>query len=391
MKINKFDRREMIIGVLLATIAGLVLRFIGFNFEGIDYRMSLEPWFLGLMENGTLSGLAEYNGDYNIPYITLLYFLTKLPLEPLYSIKLSSVAFDVLEAVMVLVLVRTLCREKEDEREYLYAFLAYLLVFCNPLVIINSGYLAQCESVWAALALLCFWCLWEGHPIPGFLAFGAAFAMKPQGIFILPMILILYYKRRNFSMLHILWAPVMVELLCIPAILGGCGLDIFIRNLKMMMGHYPYVYYYYPNIWTYLQNAPYYVFGKVGIFSAFAVLLLFVLLLAMCRREMRMQEGLMYIAFTAMTCVMILPCMHERYNYLAELMLPVCALFDKKYRFPAFVLVLCSVLCNGQSYLGWPWVSHEFLAACNIGMYLYLAWSCARGMGIGAGKEEGAC
>lgn len=390
MSNRKFDRNKMIVGVLLATALGMILRWTGIGFEGVDYVKSLLPWYQGLAENGTLQGLAEYNGDYNIPYVTLLYFLTKIPLEPLVSIKLSSVFFDVMESLLVLIIVREIAGE--DERD-LYGLLSYVLVFCNPVAVVNSGYLAQCESVWVALTLLCFCCLWKNHPVWGMFAFGVAFAMKPQGIFILPIIIILYYKRRDFSMLHILWVPVAIQMTCIPAILGGCGFDIFIKNLKMMMGHYPYVYYYYPNIWTYIQNAPYYVFGKVGIFSAFAVLLVFMLIFAWSKKKLELEDYLEYIIFTTMTCVMVLPCMHERYNYMAEVLLPVCAIRKKKYRVPALILVICSMLCNGQSYLGWPWVSHELLAACNIAVYLYIAVECVKGLGFKVlpGKEETLC
>lgn len=385
----KLDKRKMLVGVVIATIVGILLRWMGISFEGVDYRMSLYPWYQGLAENGTLKGLAEYNGDYNIPYVTLLYYLTKIPLEPLVSIKLSSIFFDMMESFLVFVIVRDIVGEEKNQ----YGFLAYTLMFCNPVAIVNSGYLAQCESVWVALALLSFWCLWKNHPVWGMLAFGAAFAMKPQGIFILPIIILLYYKQRNFSLVHFVWFPIAIQALCIPAILGGCTFDIFIKNLKMMMGHYPYVYYYYPNIWTYIQNAPYYVFGKVGIFSAFAVLLVFMLLFAQSKKSGKLEDYFEYIIFTTMTCVMILPCMHERYNYMAELLLPVCAIWRKKYRIPALVLVICSMLCNGQSYMGWPWVSHELLAACNIVVYIYMAAECVKGLGykVLPGKEETLC
>lgn len=387
---GKLDKNRMIVAVLVVTAVGMLLRWTGIRFEGVDYIKSLLPWYEGLAENGTLQGLAEYDGDYNIPYVTLLYFLTKAPLEPIVSIKLSSIFFDLLEAFLVLVIVREIATENRKNE---YGLLAYALVFCNPVAVMNSGYLAQCESVWVALALLSFWCIWRDHPVWGMLAFGAAFAMKPQGIFILPMIILLYYKKRSFSILHVIWIPIAIQVLCIPAILGGCSFDIFIKNLKMMMGHYPYVYYYYPNIWTYIQNAPYYIFGKVGIFCAFAVLLVFMLIFAWSKKRIILKDYFDYIVFTTMTCVMILPCMHERYNYMAEVLLPVCAIWKKKYRVPALVLVICSMLCNGQSYLGWPWVAHEFLAACNIVVYLIIAVTCVKELldKVHPGKEGTLC
>lgn len=359
--------------LIVISLAGLALRWTGIFFEGVDYLNSLLPWYEDLKASGGLHGLAEYNGDYNLPYVTLLYFLTWLPVEPLISIKMSSVLFDISLALLVLVMVREIVSE---EKRDLYGVIAYGIVILNPVTIINSGYLAQCESVWAFFALCAFWLVWKGHPSWGMLFLGLAFAVKPQGIFILPILLVMYFKEKKFSILQFLWAAAGIQLTCIPAILGGCRFDVFYRFLSMMMGHYPFVYYYYPNVWTYLQEAPYYVYGKVAIFSTFAVLLLFAVLFVKNRKKATLQEMLVYVTWTIMTCAMLLPCMHERYNYLSEVMLAVCAIQQKKYRLPALVLILVSIQCYGQSYLGWPWVSHYALAAVNIAIYLCLTRDC---------------
>lgn len=372
--------------LIVISIIGMVFRWTGMSFEGVDYVKSLLPWYLDLKAGG-LHGLAEYRGDYNLPYVTLLYFLTWIPVPPIISIKLSSILFDYLLAFLVMVMVK---EAAPADRRNLYGIIAYGLVLLNPVAVINSGYLAQCESVWAFLALYAFWLVYKGHPSLGMLFFGFSFAIKPQGIFILPIILIYYFKEKKFSILHSLWAPVGIQLTCIPAILGGCEFDVFIRFFKMMMGHYPFVYYYYPNIWTYLQEAPYYVFGKVAIFSTFAVLLLFAVLYVRSRKETVFQDMLLYVTWTAMTCAMLLPCMHERYNYLAEILLAACAVRERRYRLPALVLILASMQCNGQSYLGWPWVSHYALAACNIAVYLYLTRDCFAGLySRGIPEKEG--
>lgn len=366
-------RSGVLILLFVISVAGLALRWTGISFEGVDYVKSLLPWYEELKASGSLRGLAKYHGDYNIPYVTLLYFLTWIPVEPIISIKMSSILFDYLLAFLVMAMMREIApAEKED----VYGIIAYGLILLNPVSVINSGYLAQCESTWAFLAVYAFWLIWKGHPSWGMLFFGLSFAIKPQGIFILPIILVYYFKKKKFTILHLLWAPVGVQLTCILAILGGCEFGVFIRFFRMMMGHYPYVYYYYPNIWTFLKEAPYYVFGKVAIFSTFAVLALFAVLYIKSREEISLYHMLFYVTWTTMTCAMLLPCMHERYNYLAEVLLLACAIREKRYRLPALVLQLASIQCCGQSYLGWPWVSHYALAGINIVIYLYLTRDC---------------
>lgn len=374
-----------VIFLILLTVLGMALRLCGFSFEGVDYRASLLPWFEDFQKYPGLTGLAHFQGDYNIPYVTLLCVLSWLPVPPIVSIKMSSILFDYFTAILLAVMVK---EASPQEQKLKNSLLAYGIFLCSPVTVINSGYLAQCESMWTALALLSFWLILKDHPAAGMLCFGFAFAVKPQGVFILPLLLILYFYKRSFSLLHFFWIPVGIELLCIPGIIGGCSPDVFYRFFKMMMGHYPFVYYYYPNFWTYLKEAPYYVFGKVAIFSAFLVLLIFAILFVKSRRKHSMGDYLEYISFTSMTCAMILPCMHERYNYMGETVLAACAILRPRYRLPALLLVLASAQCNGASYLGWPEISHDMLAACNIAVYFYLAWHCLGSLYREARKQE---
>lgn len=384
MKNNSVSKIRLFIPIAVS-ILGLALRLSGLSFEGVDYKASLLPWFEGFREYEGFTGLAHFQGDYNIPYVTLLCILSWLPVPPLISIKLSSILFDYITAALLAVMVKEASLKEQAVRNSLLAYGIFL--FC-PVTVINSGYLAQCESIWTGLALLSFWLILKNHPAAGMLFFGFAFAVKPQGVFILPLLLLLYVYKKSFSILHILWIPAGIELLCIPGIIGGCPPDVFYRFFKMMMGHYPFVYYYYPNFWTYLKDAPYYVFGKAAIFSAFLVLLLFAILFIKSGRRHSITDYLEYIAFTSMTCAMILPCMHERYNYMAETVLAVCAVLRPRYRFPALLLILVSTQCNGASYLGWPWISHDMLAACNIAVYFYLAWHCLGSLYREARKQE---
>ena len=215
--------------------------------------------------------------------------------------------------------------------------------------------------------------------------------MKLQSIFILPLILILYFYKKKFSILHLLWVPAAIQVLCIPAILGGCPADIAFRTYGEMLGEYPFLYYYYPNIWTFFKEAPYYQFGSAAVIITFTALLLFAVLFMQSQTKHTLRDVMEYAVWTTMTCAMLLPCMHERYNYMAELLLPVCALFHRKLRIPALVLVLLSMQCNGQSYLGWEFVSHYGLAAGNLIIYFYLTWRCFQRLYQAERREAESC
>lgn len=360
--------------VVLISIAGLILRFMGFSFEGVDYEECLSAWFDQLKAAGGINALSEYTGNYNHPYVTILYFLTFVPVSSLYSIKMVSVLFDFLEAGVLAS--AAMCAAKEGKRREI-GLLAYALVLCNPPAIMNSGYLAQCESVWTALGLLSFYLvIVKEKPGAGMFVFGMALAFKLQAIFILPILLTAYFYKKKFSIGNLLWVPAAIEILCIPAIIGGCGWNSGFTRFFQYMGEYPFMFYYYPNIWTFFQNAPYYVFGTVAVVFTFIVLLLFAALFAKSGKKYAVQDYLQYAAWTAMTCTMLLPCMHERYNYMAEILLPVSAVFDRKLRVPALFLILVSTQCIGQQFMDWPKVSYYALAAANIIIYFYLSAHC---------------
>ena len=385
------NRRTFFFLLGALSIVGLALRWTGIRFEGVDYEVCLEPWYQQLKAGGTLAAIADYDGDYNVFYITILYLLTLIPVKPIISIKMVSILFDYVAAFAVTQ--AAMSAGEETGRGRFYGALAYGLVLCNPVAVINSGYLAQSESIWAGLALLGFWYLSQEKPIRGMWMLGFALVMKLQAVFILPIVLVLYFYKKKFSILHLLWIPVAIQVSSIPAIIGGCGFDVAYRTYFRLMGEYPFMYYYYPNIWTFFKEAPYYLFGKVAIVLAFTALLMFAVLFVQSGRRYTMKDYLEYVAWTTMTCAMLLPCMHERYNYIAEMVLPVCAIFEKKYRVPAAALVLLSALCYGGSYLGWSPVSHYALAAGNLLIYFYLTWKCFYGLydGDRAGKKVEPC
>lgn len=356
------------------SIVGLVLRFMGFHFEGVDYQECLAAWFDQLKEIGDITALSAYEGNYNYPYITILYFLTFVPVSSLYSIKMVSVLFDFLEAG---VLAAAAMHAAESEKRYGMGLIAYALVLCNPLAVMNSGYLAQCEGIWTALGLLSFYLIIvKEKPGRGMFVFGMALTFKLQAIFILPILLIAYFYKKKFSILNLLWVPAAIEILCIPAIIGGCGWGSGFGKFFHLMGEYPFMFYYYPNIWTFFQEAPYYVFGTVAVVFTFITLLLFAVLFVKSGKKYAIQDYVQYAAWTAMTCSMLLPCMHERYNYMAEMLLPVSAIFDKKLRIPALLLILVSTQCIGQQFLDWPRLSYYALAAANVIIYFYFSAYC---------------
>lgn len=253
-------KRTFIYGIVVLSVVGLVCRLLGIRYEGVDYQMCLSAWYAKLKEVGTLRALLEFEGNYNLPYVTAMLVLTYLPVEPIISIKFLSIVFDYLSAGVLAAIIMDCAGQKK----YFYGLVTYGLILCCPITVINSGFLAQSDGIYAAFALLSYYLVLKDKPVKGMIAYGFAFSMKLQAVFALPILAILYWCKKKFSALHLLWIPVTMQILCIPAIAAGCGFDIALTVYKGQMGEYPFMYYFYPNIWTYFQELPYYAFGIVA-------------------------------------------------------------------------------------------------------------------------------
>ena len=361
---------------MLLTIVGMALRWSGIYYVGIDYQECLSTWYAQLKEGGDLYALTGYEGNYNLPYATALLLLTYIPVEPIISIKMLSIVFDFLSAGVLMKVVMECVQEKKE----FYGLLTYGLTLYAPFTVINSGYLAQSDGIYVSLALLSFWFIYKDKPVKGMIAFGCALCMKLQAIFALPILALLYWTKKKFSALHLAWIPVTIQTLCIPAIIAGCGWDIAIKVYENFLGGYPYMYYFYPNVWTYFQDMPYYAFGKMAIFVTMVVLLLYCILVVQSKRKHTLTDYLEYFTWTAMTCAILLPCMHERYNYMAEILMIALSVLRPKMRVSALLLCLLSWQLYIQYFLGGYSVHPYFLAACNIGIYCYLTYVSVKGL-----------
>lgn len=91
----------------LLVLVALGVRWVFVDVQSGDYRSFLDPWFQHLATNG-FAGLAEEFSNYNTPYLVLLWLATKLPVSQIVAIKLVSLLFDLLLALFAYAIVREL-------------------------------------------------------------------------------------------------------------------------------------------------------------------------------------------------------------------------------------------------------------------------------------------
>ena len=210
-KKKKFNKERLLIIILI--LVSILVKYFFFSFESGDYKRFLLKWYNILDEEGLIS-IVNGLGNYNPPYLILLYLLTLIPGATIIKIKMLSVLFDILMGFIGYKIVKQLTKEH-------HAYLSWIIILFLPTVILNSGLWAQCDSIYTTFVLLSLYLLLKEKYSLSFLILGVAFSFKLQFIFILPLYVILYFVNKKFSILNFLLIPLGNIIMCLPVILMG--------------------------------------------------------------------------------------------------------------------------------------------------------------------------
>ena len=355
-------RREALLILLLPIGAAFLVRALCLDYAGTDYKNFLVHWYLFFKENGGFAAVAHAVGDYNVPYLYFLAFISYLPAPDLYLIKLFSIAFDVMLAWGCLRLVRSLTGERQESAAPLIAFAAALLL---PTAVLNGAYWGQCDAIYGALAVHAVALLLEGKNKTSVALMGLAFSFKLQAVFVLPLWGVLWLaKKVKFRELWVF--PLTYLIVIIPAVLLGKPLQDTLLVYFNQAGEYSWLTLNAPSVF---QFFPYDLSGPSGsgalhdALSAAGVIAAAVPVLLLLGLGLRLGEKLDRQTCMAAAVVLavgvpfLLPHMHERYFFLADV-LTLCWACSDIRRLPAAVLVEASSAASYVMYLrlkfNWP-------------------------------------
>ena len=195
---NKIKNKKLLI-IVSVILVSILIKYCFFSFESGDYKRFLLKWYNILNEEGLMS-VVNGLGNYNPPYLILLYLLTFLPGPAIVKIKLLSVIFDILMGLFGYLIVKELSNRK-------YSYLSWLVILFLPTVILNGSVWAQCDSIYTTFVLLSLYLLLKEKYSLSFLSLGIAFSFKLQFIFILPLFIILYFVNKKFKIWNFLLIP----------------------------------------------------------------------------------------------------------------------------------------------------------------------------------------
>ena len=355
-------KRDALLILLLPIGAAFLIRALCLDYAGTDYNGFLTRWYQYFKENGGFAAVSHPVGDYNVPYLYFMAFITYLTVPDLYLIKLFSIVFDVVLAWGCLRLVRSLTKGRQGRYAPLIAFGAALLL---PTVVINGAYWGQCDVIYGALTVHAVALLLEGKNKTSVALMGLAFSFKLQTVFVLPLWGVLWLaKKVKFRELWVF--PLTYVIVIIPAVLLGKPLSETLLVYFNQAGEYSWLTLNAPSVF---QFFPYSLSGPSGSgplhdalsaagVAAAAVMVLIMLFLGFRLRDRLNRQTCFAIAVVlAIGVPFLLPHMHERYFFLADV-LTLCWACSNVRRLPPALLVEASSAASYVMYLrlkfNWP-------------------------------------
>ncbi|MFC4468751.1 glycosyltransferase 87 family protein [Streptomyces xiangluensis] len=307
--------------VVTAVVLALVARVAMFDHESTDYKFFVKGWYEFISTHGGFGALKYSFADYNVPYLYLIAALTYLPTPALTGIKIISVAFDLLLAYFTY---RIVALRHTGRR---LPALAALMVLFLPTVATNSGMWGQADSIYAAFGLGGVYFLLRRRPWLAGVFFGLSLAFKLQAVFLFPLLLVLAWKKW-IPWRVLLAVPGLVLLLDVPALLVGAPIGRVLSVYADQTSAYPALSMLAPSIYQFLPaSADAEVIRPIGIAVTGLVILGLCLGVRLSRVRLTTAKVVLMGAASAVLVPFLLPSMHERYFYLAEVLTVIAAFY----------------------------------------------------------------
>ena len=334
-------RWEAVCLALLPVGLALLLRTLLLDYVTDDYVTFLSDWAAFFRENGGWAAVALPKGNYTAPYLYFLAAISYLPVHDLYLIKLFSILFDVILAWGGCRLAQALV--PGDRYRGTIAFCLLLLL---PTAVLNGAAWAQCDAIYAALCLHGLAAGLEGRPRSSAFLAGLAFACKLQTVFLLPVWAVLWMSRRT-RFRHLLWFPAACILSVLPALALGKPLaDVLGVYFGQAAEYSAYLTLNAPSLYAlipYGAQVDVALAARMGILAAFALVLGVLLWLLLRRKDLSDRAVFLAGVVFAVGIPLLLPHMHDRYFFLADVLTLTWACTHRRGVLPAVLTQIASL------------------------------------------------
>lgn len=365
-KYNMFDL--LVLFLIIAMTLMLRLWFIDLQFP--DYTICLKPWVEQFRSYGGFAGLKYNIGNYTPAYMHLLMLISYFDVEPLYVIKGVGICLDYVLAIVAAKLIAP----EDSKYKQVLLFCAVLLL---PTVIANSGVWGQCDNIYTIFILTALYIAMKQKTLAlhfggkkakeaaapfvirtdtlVLFCIGCAFSFKLQTVFILPVLAVIFLWN-NYRLRTLLWIPGVYCITLIPSLIAGRPLKELLLLYVSQAGTHAELQLKYPNIYSFWQfDALADRFGQFCIVFCAASLVLFVYYFYHKKLELTREFLCCFTAFSVLYITFFLPHMHDRYAYIAEIVM-LFYLFRPRKLWRPVVAQLLALATYGETLF---WFSYD--------------------------------
>lgn len=279
-----------------------------------DFPAFLFPWFEHIRATGPVAAFAHPFSDYAPPYLYLLAAATLFAgwASALSLVKLLSIAGTAALAFAVRALLAAAGAPQPGR--------AAALVLLWPTVTLNALLLTQCDALYAAASVMMVAACVRGRPRAALGWFGLSVAIKAQGAFLGPFLLAWLLARRVPVRVWPL-APLVTLAAWAPAAAAGWPVSHLLTVYLRQTGSYPALALNAPNLAQILSMLP----GTAALPLKGALLAAAVAgaaaFAAVFSRRLGSGEAVIALALLCVLLVVgLLPMMHERYFFVADVL-----------------------------------------------------------------------
>ena len=294
-------------------IIGLIIKIILLPIKTGDFNVFLEPWLEFIKAHGYFDSLKYGFYNYTPSYIYILVLIAKIGLNPLYLVKFVSIIFEYLAAYTI----GKIAFQKYKNNLVIWISLAVIPLL--PSVILNSSYLSQCDSIYAAFGLLSIYFIIKEKQVVSLIFLGIAFAFKMQTAIFLPLFYILMLKGK-INWYNFLFIPLVFVFSLIPAWAYGRSFSDLINVYVSQANHYQFLTMNFPNLYIWISNDFYEPVKIAGMIITVLVTLISGYLLSNKKYIFTFELWVKLAFLSAIAIPFILPGMHERYMYLGDVL-----------------------------------------------------------------------
>lgn len=385
---NLIDKYLFEIAVGLLILISVFIRFkLAPNTElSPDYNFYYREWVEFYRQNGIIKGLSNAPGDYYVPF-NVIYALSSLfPCEAWVPLSIVPAICELISAFFIYKIFYLLTGKKRCS-----VFIGVMTLYL-PFVIFDGALWKQVDAVYTCFLMISIYKLLKQQYRASIVWYSVAFAFKLQSILFLPLYLIIYItggfngpagegkelsKKTAFSILEFLWIPVVYLIAGLPEVLAKHGLRATYFAYLEQTGELDSEGYgmvsFFPNIYNWGFDDHYKLLSTAAVMVLAAVLIVIAVFCYKFREKIDRDLVLYLAIWTSWTCVILLPGMHERYDYAMLILLTPFAIMVRKKIMP-FMLVanICSLIVYGITLFGAKIIDISYVSVFYVASYLFV-------------------